>query len=375
LRNALVFRYHKIRARPLKPTAISLALTHRCNSHCIMCNIWKVNQEFPESANLELSSQEIHRLFSNPLFSNLVEIDFTGGEPHLRDDLLEIVSGIANLKPTHLPRLRSLIVTSNGLMPEKIILNYERILAALRDVHIDLVAVSSLDGVGDVHDKIRGTRGAYGQILRTIYGLTDLQRGNPNFIAGIKTTVLPFNVSSLDDILEFALSRGLFHIISPVFFTEARFGNMGKKNDLSLKPDENKKIQEFYRRKELQNSYLYGQIRNSPTKGRRPWGCSASYTYLFIEFDGKVYPCEMAAEPVGDVRKQDPWAIWTNQEFRNWRKKMKSYEMCRNCCEPGAIHYSAYSEGSSYLKFLRGLNRPDVRITVKQDGLSKYFDR
>jgi MoaA/NifB/PqqE/SkfB family radical SAM enzyme len=107
--NALKFRAHRLTGEALKPSVISLALTHRCNSHCLMCNLWKRSREVPEIKSLEMSGREIIEILTNPLCSQLVELDLTGGEPHLRDDLAELASNIARLKPTYLPRLRSII--------------------------------------------------------------------------------------------------------------------------------------------------------------------------------------------------------------------------------------------------------------------------
>lgn len=98
LYHAVRFRVYKMIHEPLKPVAVSLAVTNRCNSHCIMCNIWKSAGENPGIKNLELSGQKIISILYSRLFSELVELDLTGGEPHLRDDLVDIVLGIARLK-------------------------------------------------------------------------------------------------------------------------------------------------------------------------------------------------------------------------------------------------------------------------------------
>jgi hypothetical protein len=44
-----------------------------------MCNIWKVASDIPDIKSHELSNQEIVDLLSKPLFSELVELDLTGG--------------------------------------------------------------------------------------------------------------------------------------------------------------------------------------------------------------------------------------------------------------------------------------------------------
>ncbi len=372
-RNAIRFRYFKIKNSPLKPAVLSLAVTNRCNSHCIMCNIWKTAGNMPDIETHELSHQQIVHLLSDPVFSELVELDLTGGEPHLRNDLVDIALAIARLKMNHLTRLRSIIITSNGFLTEKIISNYRDILAALNGTNIDLVSVTSFDGIDEVHDRIRRTPGAFKMVSETIKRLVELKRVYPNLILGLKTTILPDNIDAIDTILNFALSNNLFHIISPILFTEARFRNIDKREKLTLGTADYKKILDLYCHKELKTSYFYSMSRNFLTTGRKQWVCTAMYNYAFIDFDGKVYPCELIPEPIGNVKEQDFHDIWNGPEARNWRKRIGKLECCQTCHEPGAVRYSAITEGASYLKFLLELGKRKYDESLEGEGFSKYF--
>lgn len=375
LGRALGFRYARLRAAPLKPEVVSLALTNRCNSHCVMCNMWRRSKEQPDIQSRELSGKEIIDLLSRPLFSGLVEIDLTGGEPHLRDDLAEIALGIAGLKKDYLPHLRSIVITSNGLLPERIISNYQRILEGLKGTNIDLVTVASLDGIEATHDKIRGTKGAFELAGATIGGLIGLREKYSGYFIGIKTTVLPVNIDSLDDILGFAMKDNLFHIISPVFFTETRFRNNDSREALQLGPADYEKLLDFYNREELNTNYFYSRIRGFLLDDRKSWSCTAAYNYMFIEYDGTVYPCELLSEPIGNVKEQDPEVIWNGEKAHYWRKRIEKTEQCRNCIEPGAVRYSACAEGLSYLGFLRKLGGRQFNESLYGEGFIKYTDR
>jgi MoaA/NifB/PqqE/SkfB family radical SAM enzyme len=373
--NGLKFRGTGLMKAAAKPTVISLAVTNRCNSHCIMCNIWKRASEEADIKSREMSREQIIGILSHPLLSEVVELDLTGGEPHLRDDLADIAIAIGGLKKSALPRLRSLIITSNGLLPPRIIANYQRILESLRGTDIDLVSVNSIDGIGPTHDFIRGTRGAFELATETIDGLMELRAEYPNFIIGIKTTILPDNVNVLGAILDFALGRELFHIISPALFTEARFRNLEKKDTLALGTAQYGDVLEFYRLDSLRTDYFYSTARDFLATGRKRWTCAALYNYLFIDFDGTVYPCEMIAEPIGNVKEQDLAEIWHSTSARHWRHGIGKLECCRTCHEPGAIRYSAYAEGWSYLKFLAALGRHEFDETYYRGGFGKYFPR
>jgi MoaA/NifB/PqqE/SkfB family radical SAM enzyme len=372
LLNALRFRCFRFINRPLKPTVLSLAVTGRCNSHCVMCNIWKQAREDPEIASQELSKERILDLLSNPLFSELIELDLTGGEPHLRDDLTDIVLGIIKLKNSPLPKLRSIIITSNGYLTGQITSNYRDILEALKDTDIDLVSVISIDGIGETHDKIRGTKNAYKMAKATLDRLAELKREYPGLVSGIKTTILPQNVDFLNDIFDFAITRDLFYIISPAFFTEKRFRNLNSRDELTLAPAEFKKVLDYYTRNELKTGYYYDTTRRFLATGRRQWTCTALFNYLFIDFDGKIYPCEIMPESVGDLKQQDVQDIWTSPRAQAWRKRISKSEYCQTCHEPGAIRYSAFTEGLSYLKFLNRLGRKNRDESLYGEGFIKY---
>ncbi len=367
LAKAARFRLARQRGVPLQPAALSLAVTGRCNSRCVMCNIWK------SSGGHELSGDEIVRLLTRPLFSRLVELDLTGGEPHLRNDLVDIVVRIVGLKGSHLTNLKSIIITSNGLLPELIIANYRKILESMRGSGIDLVSVASIDGIGEVHDQIRGIDGAFERANRTIDGLLRLREEFDNYHVGLKTTVLPQNIDSLNDILDWARERDLFHIISPVFFTESRFRNIDKHESLKLAQTDEKKLLDFYSRIGLYANYAYSRIRDFLGTGRKSWRCTAGYNYLFIEADGTVHPCELNAASIGNIREQTIEDIWSGEKARAWRRQAGETGHCRICVEPGAIRYSAATEGLSYYKFLRSLGSSRFIETLHDEGYSKYL--
>jgi organic radical activating enzyme len=90
--NGIRFRYLRRFGRVIKPQAVSLEITHRCIARCIMCNIWRIPKNTPA-----LSVDEWLSLLSKDLFTELVELDITGGEPFLRKDLADLLTGVCKL--------------------------------------------------------------------------------------------------------------------------------------------------------------------------------------------------------------------------------------------------------------------------------------
>ena len=136
LKNGLRFQYLKRAGRPGRVQAASFEITHDCIAKCIMCNIWKVPKEVP---NLPMDDW-IH-LLSSDFFSDLRELDVTGGEPFLRKDLLDLFTGICELKQRNLRALQSIAVTTNGFLTKRVLDDTEKILQLLGKRHIDLVMV------------------------------------------------------------------------------------------------------------------------------------------------------------------------------------------------------------------------------------------
>ena len=87
------------------PIDCVLALTYRCNSRCTMCDIWKMENS-PELPVLEFAK----------LPSSLRDINLSGGEPFLRQDLAEIVAVVAKACPQ-----ARFVISSNGFATELIL--------------------------------------------------------------------------------------------------------------------------------------------------------------------------------------------------------------------------------------------------------------
>jgi cyclic pyranopterin phosphate synthase len=94
--------------RPLLNLRISI--TQRCNNKCAYCHREGEVQRANRSAEF-MSVEEIVRIAKIALGLGISRIKLTGGEPLMRTDLAEIVSGIAGLQG-----LRDLSLTTNGLL-------------------------------------------------------------------------------------------------------------------------------------------------------------------------------------------------------------------------------------------------------------------
>ena len=86
-----------------KPVIINLNANDICNSKCTMCNIWKNKQ------GKEVTYNDLKVIFSDSLYSNVTGVGITGGEPTLREDLVELYKAGIDF----LPNLKYLSIITN----------------------------------------------------------------------------------------------------------------------------------------------------------------------------------------------------------------------------------------------------------------------
>jgi len=120
------------------PVIAGHKLLYRCNLECAMCPFWRREDE-----NLLTVEDEV-RMMDSLVRAGVSFLGFEGGEPLLRRDLPEI------LAESH-KRFHTSVVTNGWLLRNRI-----------DDLapYLDLLFVS-LDGIGELHDRLRGIPGSY----------------------------------------------------------------------------------------------------------------------------------------------------------------------------------------------------------------------
>lgn len=365
--NGLHYRLLRRAGRPGRPQAISLEVTHQCVCRCRMCNIWKIPGNVPD-----LPLRDWIALLSNKLLSDLIEVDITGGEPFLRDDLVDLVHVVCGLKRTDLRRLRTIAVTTNGVLTDRVLDMTEKLLAPMEQSGLELVIVCALDGIDDVHDEIRRYKGAWPAVQASIAGLVELRGSNPHLIVGTKTTVLPENINELDKIAEYARHRGLFTIISPAIVTKGRYLNPEKAPEVELSAEERARLTEFFDDPGLPLSYHARVLARYFRTGYADKPCTCGFNYLFVRSSGEVFLCPLFEESVGSTLDSSLEKLLASGRAARIRSRVGRAAECARCTEPGLERYSLPYEGFAYLLalFERGPNWfPEVHRHL---GLDKY---
>jgi len=366
-RNGIRYRYLRATGNPAKPQAVSIEITQRCIARCIMCNIWQSRDV------VELSTEDWINLLSSPFFSELRELDVTGGEPFLRKDLLELIDGLSHLIDGKLRKIKSLAITTNGFLTQRILECTEEILEGLEPKGIHLVMALAMDGVGEIHDKIRNYKDAWTKVNETIQGLKHIRRTTKNLVIGLKTTVLPQNVDQLEKIVSYAEENELFTIISPCIITSNRYRNLDRKEDLAFSKNELAKMVRFYKSSHFQWDFHRSKLVHYLETGVMKKPCSAGFNYFFIRSNGEVYPCPLIKSKLGNIKEARIEDLFLSKAASSFRKQVGEHAECRTCTEPGLERYALPFEGFTYLSLMMRMGKRDFLKLHHHMGLDKYF--
>src|SRR5512137_1277907 len=319
------YRFLKALGLPGKPEALSMEVTRKCIAKCLMCNIWRM-PVVPE-----LTAGDWLKLLESPLLSELKELDITGGEPFLRDDIVELLLGIGRLKATHLKGLCSVAVTTNGFLTEKVLKDVGAVIGPLEEAGVTLVFACGFDAVGEVHDRIRNFKGGWERLNTTILGLKALRERYPRLVLGIKTTITRHNIDELERVCRYADEHGLFTIISPYILTANRYKNIGKEDTLSLSASDLEKLKAFYNSPRFRWSYYRSELLNFLATGRMEKPCSAGFNYFFIRSNGELYSCPIIDHLLGNVKDAPLEKLLRCAEAASFRRNILKFPECTVC--------------------------------------------
>jgi MoaA/NifB/PqqE/SkfB family radical SAM enzyme/polysaccharide pyruvyl transferase WcaK-like protein len=177
-------------ALPLKPTTLNLLVNDVCNSRCRMCGIWQQRRD------RELKPDELAHILGDPLFSRLRYVGVSGGEPTLRRDLAEIYRVLVQKRPG----LTGTGIITNAIREDQVL---ERILASAevcRRAGVPFNVMVSLDGIGAVHDHVRGCPGNFESAVSVLRYLRD----RTEIPLSIGCTITKDNVWTVDEVLDFS---------------------------------------------------------------------------------------------------------------------------------------------------------------------------
>jgi MoaA/NifB/PqqE/SkfB family radical SAM enzyme len=282
------------------PTYYIFFVTGRCNCACPHCFYHKASASADKGSELSLDE---YRALSARL--GLVKAaSITGGEPSLRDDVVEICEALAKGGG-----VEYLSFHTNGLLMEKIKGIARELVRRLPDTFIKFEL--SIDGLSGAHDRLRRSPGLFDGNMELIGYLASLKAGHKNLGIGVNTVYSSANKDSIGEIA--AYCRKL-----PVDSYDVNFirGDTGDPALRRVDPGEFfNAVKDLETRRELRGSGLalaswagvvkemrWSAIREAATRAAMPFPCVAGKKMLVVSEEGMVYPCELLGKPFGSLR-------------------------------------------------------------------------
>ena len=305
-------------------------LTRRCNMSCAMCGVDKQNGE----NDIDIDSYE--KLFATGL-KRLDVVKITGGEPFIRKDACEIMALILEkAKP------RIFHITTNGYYTGRII----QFLNGCRKSKISLSI--SIDGIGDIHNKIRGCSDAFEKAMDSIKAIKS-DFGNVMITANC--TISTFNYDSISTLKPFLKEMGVDRIAYFIADSNKKYDDhLGLKTLKQSQDNEliNSKKVKLYNMVEQNNRnqgityrllnkyYMAGLRIHFNNKGRLEnmgHNCMALRSYFRMEPNGDIVLCVPRPITIGNVATQKFSEIWYGDRAKKFRRIAISCNECWKECE------------------------------------------
>ena len=155
-------------------------ITRRCNLRCVHC----YSDSEPKSYGGELTFREAKRVIDDLAKFGIPALLFSGGEPLTHPDFFAIAryASEAGLRLT---------LSTNGTLLRR------AAAYSLKQMGFSYVGIS-LDGIGDVHDKFRGKRGAFDGAVDAFRNCRKVDQKS-----GLRLTLSRNTIDELDNILDF----------------------------------------------------------------------------------------------------------------------------------------------------------------------------
>jgi len=315
---------------------ISWNTTNACNMYCDHCY-----RDAGCKAEEELSTPEARTMLEQIARAGFKIMIFSGGEPLLRPDIVELVTYARELG------LRSVFGTNGTLLTLKMALRLKDAGAMGMGISLD-----SLDKAK--HDHFRRYEGGWEQAVQ---GMRNCRKVGLPF--QLHTTVMEWNLPELEELTDFAVQEGA---VAHHFFFLVPTGRAVSIEEESLRADAYEETLTRIMKKqqtvsiELKPTCAPQFTRIAKQLGietRFKRGCLAGTAYCIISPKGQVQPCAYLNIPLGDVREKPFDEIWSKHPVLQELRTMDYKGGCGVCGFKGVCGgcraRAAYYHGGDYM--------------------------
>lgn len=169
---------------------IDLILGYECNLNCIFCYAADKRGKYPS-----MTTEEAIREMVEGRRRGCTIIDFNGGEPTIRKDIIQLVSIAKELG------YREVAITTNGQM-----FSYRKFTRRIIEAGLDHVVLSIHGHEAWLHEIHTRVKGSFRRLMR---GIENLKEEKPDIYLASNTVITKFNYKYLPRIAENNINLGI----------------------------------------------------------------------------------------------------------------------------------------------------------------------
>lgn len=322
---ALPFRTMRSAFAANKPFKATVALTYRCPHRCYYCGVWTRGAE-------ELTA----RAYADALASvpSVTWLDVTGGEIFTRPDIHEVCAAMVEI----LPRLSLFHFPTSGSHPE----SAAALAEAIAGKGIKVVVTVSIEGPRELHDRVRGTAGAFDRAVETLNHLKAI----PGVSSYVGTTILAENISIIPNGIYEAVATACPGLKRHDMHFNVMQGSDHYFCNRSASRPRTSDIQAALRRilvwkgfprtpfDALEVGFQVFSLHNLAGKGAFLPRCAALKASFFLAPGGILYPCHIWGEPLGAVGPGTGVGDLLNSDRSRWLRARVEADQCPRCWTP-----------------------------------------
>lgn len=325
-------RYRSLQTHIISVLPIAILMPHSaCNCRCVMCDIWKGNQNLKQ-----LTEADIQGLLGTLKKLGTKQVLMSGGEALLSPNFFRFCEILKkeNMK---------ISLLSTGLTLKK---NAELLVKWVDDI------IVSLDGDEETHDRIRNIPGAFQKMAE---GIREIKMLKPGFKITGRTVIHRLNYAIWPKLIDSAKELGLNQLsflpadVSSHAFNRQQAWDEPRQHEILLEEKELNKLKSIVgnlfvafknefdtkfiaeSRDKVRNIYFY----YAAFYGRNDFPykkCNAPWVSTVIEADGTVRPC-FFHDPYGNIKTASLDKIINSQSAIDFRKHldMAKNETCVRC--------------------------------------------
>jgi MoaA/NifB/PqqE/SkfB family radical SAM enzyme len=286
------------------PHSAYFAVTDKCPFKCKHCSYGMHKRG-------TMSTEQAKGVIEQLRSVGTVTLGFTGGEPLLREDIVELVKAATDIDMATI-----VFSTAYNLTKE--------LAAKFKEAKLGCLMVGMESDKADEHDEVRGVKGSFAKALEAIKISLDA-----GLYTGISTVGTRGKIvgGQIERMAELGTQLGVmeFRILEPVPTGSLR----GDENEI-LTEEESQWLLNFHKswnRKQTGPAIAcFSYLESS-----QMFGCGAGYHHVYVDAVGNVCPCDLTPLSFGNLLEEPLTKIWARlgEHFGQPRQACFMKELCK----------------------------------------------